>query len=612
VAGRRPGRLHVLRAGADRRRGGDQGPRVHERDRRDGSVLNSSDPARRSRLARKLLLAFVGAPALVAALLALTELAFVVAGSDPRRHYFERQDGPDGTTWVASTEHLVANTRFRVEKFAARPPAGTRRIVCIGDSTCFGFPFDPPVPFYCWLEARLKQLLPQDATEVVNLASIGFCSEDVMDVLDETEGAGADVLVVYVGHNEFLDRNLRPLVQPLAHVVRRALAPTRLGTWLIDLLGRPPDVAMAPAGDKAGTVRPRPLFSAEQLARGHARYREHLATIVAHARARGTTVVLVHPVCDYVDQQVMASAFAESTSQPARDDFLAKLQQLNALRHELSVARSAGAAADLQKVATALALVDALAAIDPTVALLPHERGRLLFLSGKMEDARRELAAAVEADANPLRSTRAIHAALDEVAHATGALTVDPRPAFDAAAAPGLPGSDGWFVDYCHPDLKGHELIADLLLHTFAQAGLLAPAERWRFGAEPSPEEYLKRGGYDAAGKAESWAKGALFRIGASQFGAADEQELEVARLVFERALKLDARCASAWVGLGVVATSRRDAAAALASFDRAAALAPAAIDPIAAAFKKNPAVKSLFERAGLTLRGRRVVRMHG
>jgi DnaJ like chaperone protein len=79
----------------------------------------------------------------------------------------------------------------------------------------------------------LKQLLPQDATEVVNLASIGFCSEDVMDVLDETEGAGADVLVVYVGHNEFLDRNLRPLVQPRRVATRRRGGPGRAGRQVL-------------------------------------------------------------------------------------------------------------------------------------------------------------------------------------------------------------------------------------------------------------------------------------------------------------------------------------------------------------------------------------------
>src|SRR5262245_22083426 len=166
--------------------------------------------------ARKFLLACVGAPALVAALLALVELGFVVAGVDPRHHYFvPAVDGRGGALLVQGDDRPIPDVSFRTRRFPRRAPAGTKRVVVVGDSTGFGLPFDPPIPFYCWIEARLKELLPDTPTEVVNLAAIGFASEDVLDVLRDTDGAGADVLVVYVGHNEFLDRNLLPLLNPL-------------------------------------------------------------------------------------------------------------------------------------------------------------------------------------------------------------------------------------------------------------------------------------------------------------------------------------------------------------------------------------------------------------
>src|SRR5258705_9401353 len=103
-----------------------------------------------SRLRRKLALACIGAPLLVVMLLLVVELAFVVVGRDPRRHYFLPVIAAEGRrSYVASSAPPVENTRFRVQRFPERPAAGACRVVCVGDSTCFGHPFEPPVPFPC-------------------------------------------------------------------------------------------------------------------------------------------------------------------------------------------------------------------------------------------------------------------------------------------------------------------------------------------------------------------------------------------------------------------------------------------------------------------------------
>jgi tetratricopeptide (TPR) repeat protein len=560
----------------------------------------------------RLLLALIGAPALVALLLVLVELGFVVAGSDPRQHYFVRATDEQGRAiFVASSDPPIENARFRVERLLARPPAGTKRIVCIGDSTCYGHPFDPPVPFANWLDARLRVLLPEVPVEVVNLGSNGFFSEDMVDVLTDTDGAGADLLLIYSGHNEFLDRNLEPILHPLSHAVRRALARSRFGSWLLRKTRRPADVRSLTAAIHAETVRSAPFFSKQELARGFARYRDRLAAMATLARGRDAMVVVVHPVSDYVDTPVEASAFAATTAPAARAEFLEKLKSLRAIRRTLEDARLAGEAVDREKIAAALALVGELAALDGSVALVHHERGRLFLLDGRIVEARSELLAALEADGDPVRATATIHAIEDEVAQRTGALVVDPRAAFDAAAAPDLPGQNGWFVDYCHPDLRGHELLADVILHGLAQADLLAPRAQWRFGAEPTSEEYLKRGGYSAATQADSWANRALFKLGVAHFGGADEKAVEAAQGLFERALKLDERCVPAWIGLGIVATIRKEAGPAIANFERAAAIKPGALEQIRGPYRANPAVKALFDAAGLVFEEGRVVRAH-
>ena len=191
----------------------------------------------RASLTQRIGLACVVPPLLVVALLAAAELAAAFFG-DPRPRFWTRtRDWEGRALFVASAAPPVANARFRTERFPARPPQGSRRLICVGDSTCYGFPFDPPVPFACWLDLRLKKLLPQQPVEVVNLGASALCSENVLDLLTEIGVGGADVVVVYVGHNEFLDAATLPLVAPAAHAVQRLLRSSRFGWSVLSRIG---------------------------------------------------------------------------------------------------------------------------------------------------------------------------------------------------------------------------------------------------------------------------------------------------------------------------------------------------------------------------------------
>ena len=69
----------------------------------------------------RLLLAFVGAPALVVLLLALVELGYAVAGADPRRHYFlPVVDEAGQALLVESRDPPISNACFRATRFTRR------------------------------------------------------------------------------------------------------------------------------------------------------------------------------------------------------------------------------------------------------------------------------------------------------------------------------------------------------------------------------------------------------------------------------------------------------------------------------------------------------------
>ena len=557
----------------------------------------------------RLLLALVGAPIAAALLVLLAEGCAALLG-DPRPRYFTAR-APEGGAGelVASDAPPIARTTFRTRRFAARPPAGTRRILCAGDSTCFGYPFDPPVPFPCWIELRLRRLLPGLPIEVVNLGANGFCSRDVLDLLEDVDGGGADVLVVYVGHNEFLDRNLGPLVDPLRDGARRLLGRSRLGALLLRGAGAAPRAAAPEDPAESALVRDAPVLTPEQRERGRRRFGDHLAQIVGAARARGAAVVLVHPVADLRDSPPERSSFSAAAPAAERRRFLDLLAPALELRRGLEEAAGRGEGVEPARLREAFEQLDRLAAIDSGVALLHYERGRLHLLADDPAAARRELEAALDGDGHPLRATGAIHAAIDGVAAAGGAVVADPRRGIDAEAAPGIPGQDGWFVDYCHPDLRGHEAIAEAVLRALAGADLLAPRAEWRFGDEPTRDEYRRVAGYDASRQAASMARAALFvlaqrgfRPGAAATLASVEERLAIC-------VRLSPDCAPAFAGLGMIRALRRETEAALRDFARAAELDPEAIEAVVEAYQSNPAVREVLDAAGIGAVGGRMRR---
>jgi len=560
---------------------------------------------------KKLLLACVGAPALVAALLALVELGYVVAGVDPRRHFFVPAVDEQGSPLlVQGDDRPIADVSFRTRRFPRRAPAGTKRVVVVGDSTGFGLPFNPPIPFYCWIEARLKQLLPEVPTEVVNLSGNGFASENVLDMLHDVDGSGADVIVVYVGHNEFIDRNLLPILNPLAHAVRWTLARSRFGTRLMTAAHRPADVHLLDRSIHKGRVRDEPFFTRAQLESGWRRYRENLTRIVEFGRDHGARVVLVHPVSDAVDTAVELSWFAPATPPERRTEFLRRLADFDHERIELDLMKRRKVPLDPARIAALRAALEELGRIDATVVELHYLRGRVLLLEGRDEEARREFSTAVEEDGDPVRATATIHAILDEVARATGALVVDPRAALDAAAAPELPGQNGWFVDYVHPDLRGHELLADAILRTLAHANVFAPEPAWRFGSESTSQQYLERGGWNPAGFAAMRSRLAVFVLVKNYYSDVRGDEVTArARRLLLHSLEVDPRCAPAYLGLGMCSILDKKADDAIESFDRARAIDPGELDQLWGSYRSNVAVKALFDATGLAMKDGRVVR---
>lgn len=144
-------------------------------------------------------------------LLLLVEVSFRMTGLFQQEPLFLEIE-EDGRYWYKVNAD-VANRYFDAkemavpkifpDRFYKRKPENTIRIFCLGGSTTAGFPFEAQVPFPFQLKKMLQHADPEHEYEVINLGLSAVNSFTVLDFLPDILKMEPDLLVLYMGHNEF-------------------------------------------------------------------------------------------------------------------------------------------------------------------------------------------------------------------------------------------------------------------------------------------------------------------------------------------------------------------------------------------------------------------------
>ncbi|WP_161602507.1 tetratricopeptide repeat protein [Tautonia marina] len=549
-------------------------------------------------------------------LLAVLELALAVlgirtaasgrdpyAGFTPRIPHFETVTEPDGTRMVR-----VAENRAEVlnpVSFPETKPAGSYRIVCLGGSTTYGRPFFDHTAFPGWLRAFLPAADPSRDWEVINAGAISYASYRVRGLMEELSRFEPDLFVVYMGHNEFLERRTYAdvLATPgwlrgaggLIHQTRTATV-IQQGLDRVGLLG-PPDPTHRAAGLQDEVTRipinavgPEaytrdPAFHAEVLAH----FEATLQAMVDLAESRGAGLILVTTPSNLRD-------FA-----PIKSEHRAGLgpEQLRDWQTHFDAGTAALAAGDSEAAREAFARAEA---IDDQHAELLYRSGQALDALGQTEAARDRFLRAREEDICSLRALSATNEAIRRVAAARGVPLVDAEALLTARSPDQIPGEEAFF-DHVHLKVEPHRRLALDLLEAMATAGVVQPVEDWgeatiaavtatveagidgpRYARElyalsglleylGQPEQALKRvlEGLDLSGDdPEGWSLAGRYR---AAMGRPEE-----AAASFRRALALDPASIPAHEGLGALLLDTGNPEAALVHLEAVWKRAPNAV----------------------------------
>ena len=326
----------------------------------------------------------------------------------------------------------------------------------------------------------------------MNAALSGYASRRIVPIVEEIARHEPDIVLVYMGHNEWAERRYyQHLIDMDPRVFRlwQRVFSLRLYRLIAGLLledpadvlprARPVDIdAATNANQMFGVLRARAEGSQYATKRDLA-YRDELyefnlrAIADRVAEAGGTTVFLTLSQ-NFADWPPGASRHRDDL----RDDEREEWQQL--LERALALGAD-GLCRD------ALALFDEALAIDDGHAGLHFERARCERSLGEMAAARASYRRASDLDAVPQGAPLHFNAILRDVAGDTGSVLIDVEGALAAESEHALVGDD-LFVDQMHPNLRAHQRIAATVASELREAGLIAPTEEWRTGGATLPE----------------------------------------------------------------------------------------------------------------------------
>lgn len=382
---------------------------------------------------------------------------FVQKEIDGRRHY-----------QVANREvYRERNTVFPVRK-----TPGTFRVFCLGGSASAGWPHPQEEIYTRYLQRALQATYPQRPVEVLNVSAHAYAAYRVRLIFEEVIEFEPDLIVIYSGNNEFLEKRVygeepawwEPVSRALnrLHLVRRVKG-SSLGRRLW-----PDNTLLA---DERQHVAYEQWSKIEQLAlelrqnpRQYQQVKNHytfsIQSMVETAQNRQVPVILVSVPVN------LRQWHPNVSHQPLQGPTLQTWERLYRSGEGLLLQGDASSAVRRLQEAAGLA---------PFHAETHFALGRALERSGAYEAALQSYSRARDLDYNPFRAPSDLNQILRQIAGRYGNVSLaDAEQAFLAASAPLAPGFD-LFLDYVHPTQRGNLLVAKTVYDEIVARGLLGP-----------------------------------------------------------------------------------------------------------------------------------------
>lgn len=416
------------------------------------------------------------------------------------------------------------------ENLSPKKPAGEFRIFTYGESTMQGSQYAPRSSPARWLEAYLKDFLPDKKIRVVNFARMGRGTDFTADTFLQTLQYKPDLAVFYLGHNDFLHQNRHHEVSEekagFSYFARQLVMKSRVisgvSRWVLERrLRRKADRSEDRIEFETIETPPRGIGEENKSMRTEPWYWDNLDFF-------GTNIV---KILDVAEKNHVKVLFCEPVSN--LKDFAPWLsihvKQLNPGEME-EWTRFYEQGKEYQSRANWVQAMDFFRqawAIDNTYAELSFRMGKICFSLGELAEAKRYFEEARDNDAIIFRANKDTLAIMHQLAAEKGFPYLETERTLLSEVPGGILG-EPIIEDNVHFSIKGQSLVAKAAAMEIADRGWIAPRPEWRFDRERPFEEIAGEFGID-----NSFLVSAYLKL-VSYFGSRFENRVRFAQKALE------------------------------------------------------------------------------
>lgn len=382
----------------------------------------------------------------------------------------------DGERMEIASERLEF---FRPESFTVAKSADEFRIFCLGGSTVQGRPYAIETSFTTWLELSLRAADETKDWQVINCGGVSYASYRLAPILEEVLDYEPDLILIYTGHNEFLEDRSYSAVKNTPTLLAKTysgLSQLRTVQFIQQAMGFDQNQPTETSDREVLATEVDALLDYEGgLADYHrddawresvvAHFEINLRRMIEQAGAAKVPLLLVDPPVNLKDCPPFKVADNDALSD-------ADLEACEELIEQARIAASddPNAAIDLYREAIEL---------NDRNAALRYEFGQHCVSVGQFDEADLQLVAAKEEDICPLRIVEPIRSVLRNAASESNIPLLELRNKFEQLSEGEIPG-DNLFVDHVHPTIRGHQIIAEEITEAMQGNGLLQPISGWQ------------------------------------------------------------------------------------------------------------------------------------
>ncbi|MCG6156673.1 SGNH/GDSL hydrolase family protein [Rubinisphaera margarita] len=357
---------------------------------------------------------------------------------------------------------------FRPEQFPIEKPANEFRIFWLGGSTVQGRPYAIETSFTTWLELALNETDSTRDWNVVNCGGVSYASYRLVPILEEVLEYQPDLILVYSGHNEFLEDRTYGAIKPIREFAGGAqgvLASSKTVQLVRELTvhdeSPPPAPLQFPAEVDA-------MLDYQQGLQNYVRddnwrtgvqahFRFNIERMIAMCREHDLPIILFNPPRNLKDCPPFKSLDSPGLTVERKQE----IQRLFAGEDDGE---------------TRLIRLKQAVRLNPRHAGLNYALAHELLQQLDYEGAAGAFRRACDEDICPLRILTGMQQGLLQLAESTHTPLIDIEVLFRELSPTGVPGEQ-LFLDHVHPTIEGHQTIALRTLERMQELKLVPVSE---------------------------------------------------------------------------------------------------------------------------------------